>query len=65
MSLIPTNVRDHRTKEHLNRSIQQGGAAGHSSVEDSIATLDLVKAFVVQQQQRAKTGSSSKSKSVS
>ncbi|KAI0318701.1 hypothetical protein OF83DRAFT_1056421 [Amylostereum chailletii] len=35
-------------KEHLSRSIQTGGAAlGHSSIEDSVATLDLVKWFVL------------------
>ncbi|ETW83986.1 hypothetical protein HETIRDRAFT_472359 [Heterobasidion irregulare TC 32-1] len=35
------------TKEHLGRTIQTGGGtAGHSSIEDSIATLDLVKWFV-------------------
>ncbi|KAI0053566.1 ribonuclease H-like protein [Auriscalpium vulgare] len=35
------------TKEHLGRSIQTGdGTVGHSSVEDSVATLDLVKWFV-------------------
>ncbi|TFK91509.1 Rexo1 protein [Polyporus arcularius HHB13444] len=31
------------TKEHLGRTIQAAGAAGHSSVEDSVATLDLVR----------------------
>ncbi|KAI0304099.1 Rexo1 protein [Russula brevipes] len=36
------------TKEHLRRSIQQGGGSkGHSSVEDSVASLDLVKWFVL------------------
>ncbi|KAI0719584.1 Rexo1 protein [Cerioporus squamosus] len=30
-------------KEHLGRTIQAAGAAGHSSVEDSVATLDLVR----------------------
>jgi hypothetical protein len=36
-----------RTKEHLGRSIQEGGGSkGHSSVEDSVASLDLVKWFV-------------------
>ncbi|THH19866.1 hypothetical protein EW146_g1402 [Bondarzewia mesenterica] len=35
------------TKEHLGRTIQVGGGtSGHSSVEDSVATLDLVKWFV-------------------
>jgi len=35
------------TKEYLSRSIQQGGGSkGHSSVEDSVASLDLVKWFV-------------------
>lgn len=37
-----------RTREHLERTIQAGGGtSGHSSVEDSIATLDLVKWFVL------------------
>jgi len=37
-----------RTKEHLSRVIQQGGGSkGHSSVEDSVASLDLVKWFVL------------------
>jgi len=36
------------TKEHLGRSIQVGGGSkGHSSVEDSVASLDLVKWFVL------------------
>ncbi|TFK55937.1 hypothetical protein OE88DRAFT_1621054 [Heliocybe sulcata] len=35
-------------KEHLGQVIQAGGAAvGHSSVEDSIATLDLVRWYVL------------------
>lgn len=34
----------HRVKEHLGKTIQAGGGTvGHSSVEDSIATLDLVR----------------------
>ncbi|KAI0702903.1 ribonuclease H-like protein, partial [Cytidiella melzeri] len=38
----------HLAKEHLGRVIQTGGAtAGHSSVEDSIATLDLVRWHVL------------------
>jgi RNA exonuclease 1 len=48
-----------RSKEHLDRRIQQGGAAGHSSVEDSVATLDLVKAYVVREKERARTSNSS------
>ena len=37
-----------RVKEHLGRSIQTGGAnVGHSSLEDSVATLDLVKWHVI------------------
>ena len=47
--LLALHIADYtrRTKEHLNRSIQTGGAAvGHSSIEDSVATLDLVKWFV-------------------
>lgn len=36
------------TREHLDRTIQSGGGtSGHSSVEDSVATLDLVKWFVL------------------
>lgn len=35
-------------KERLGRSIQTGGATeGHSSVEDSVATLDLVRWYVL------------------
>ncbi|OJT04159.1 hypothetical protein TRAPUB_5204 [Trametes pubescens] len=34
-------------KEHLGQTIQAAGAAGHSSVEDSIATLDLVRWHVI------------------
>jgi RNA exonuclease 1 len=37
-----------RVKEHLGTLIQTGGGSvGHSSVEDSIATLDLVRWYVV------------------
>ena len=37
-----------RVKEHLGRAIQTGGAnVGHSSVEDSVATLDLMKWHVI------------------
>jgi hypothetical protein len=36
-----------RTKEFLNKSIQTGGGSkGHSPIEDSVASLDLVKWFV-------------------
>jgi RNA exonuclease 1 len=34
-------------KEHLGTLIQTAGAAGHSSVEDSVATLDLVRWYVL------------------
>jgi len=35
-------------KEHLGLTIQTGGGSvGHSSVEDSIATLDLVRHYVL------------------
>lgn len=34
-------------KEHLGQRIQTAGAAGHSSVEDSIATLNLVRFYVL------------------
>ena len=41
-------MRAHSVKEHLGKLIQAGGAAvGHSSVEDSISTLDLVRFFVM------------------
>jgi hypothetical protein len=37
-----------RVKEHLGIMIQGGGGlVGHSSVEDSIATLDLVRWYVL------------------
>ncbi|KAI0284216.1 ribonuclease H-like domain-containing protein [Russula aff. rugulosa BPL654] len=40
------------TKEFLSRTIQQGGGSeGHSSVEDSVASLDLVKWFVLNKRQ--------------
>ncbi|KAI0774244.1 ribonuclease H-like protein [Fomes fomentarius] len=35
------------TKEHLGKTIQSAGAAGHSSIEDSVATLDLVRWHVI------------------
>ncbi|VDB90083.1 unnamed protein product [Peniophora sp. CBMAI 1063] len=42
-------------REHLGRSIQTGGATvGHSSVEDSVAALDLVKWFVVNKKSKPK-----------
>jgi hypothetical protein len=45
---LATDLDNDRTKEFLSRSIQQGGGSkGHSSVEDSVASLDLVKWFVV------------------
>lgn len=35
-------------KEHLGQTIQAGGGTvGHSSVEDSVATLDLVRWHVL------------------
>ncbi|KAI0771596.1 ribonuclease H-like protein [Trametes elegans] len=34
-------------KEYLGQTIQAAGAAGHSSVEDSVATLDLVRWHVL------------------
>ncbi|KAH9977779.1 ribonuclease H-like domain-containing protein [Lactifluus volemus] len=43
------------TKEYLNRTIQEGGGSrGHSSVEDSVAALDLVKWFVLNKKERSK-----------
>ncbi|KII95095.1 hypothetical protein PLICRDRAFT_149506 [Plicaturopsis crispa FD-325 SS-3] len=39
-------------KEHLGTSIQQGGGTvGHSSVEDSVATLDLVRWYILNKPQ--------------
>ncbi|KAH7105535.1 ribonuclease H-like domain-containing protein [Auriculariales sp. MPI-PUGE-AT-0066] len=35
-------------QQHLHRTIQNAGGAGHSSVEDSIAALDLVKSYLVE-----------------
>ncbi|KAA1466430.1 ribonuclease H-like protein [Dentipellis sp. KUC8613] len=47
------------TKEHLGRSIQTGdGSSGHSSVEDSVATLDLVKWCVLNRRQKPNLSSS-------
>lgn len=41
-------IHNGRTREFLSRSIQQGGGLkGHSSVEDSVASLDLVKWFAL------------------
>lgn len=38
----------YRSREHLGITIQAGGATvGHSSLEDSIATLDLVRYFLL------------------
>lgn len=47
-----------RVKEHLGTVIQAGGELGHSSVEDSIATLDLVRWYVVNKPKPRKTISS-------
>ncbi|KAI0353634.1 ribonuclease H-like protein [Trametes cingulata] len=44
--ILTVRVRD-RVKEYLGQTIQAAGAAGHSSVEDSIATLDLVRWHVL------------------
>lgn len=51
----------YRAKEILGKSIQEGGATvGHSSVEDSIATLDLVRWYVLNGPKlKSKAGSSS------
>jgi RNA exonuclease 1 len=49
-----TNNRN-RTKQFLSRSIQEGGSLGHSSIEDSVAALDLVKWFVLNKQEKPKT----------
>jgi RNA exonuclease 1 len=38
----------HRVRENMGKLIQVGGGTvGHSSVEDSIATLDLVRWYVL------------------
>lgn len=43
------------TRELLGRAIQTGGGTtGHSSVEDSIATLDLVRWFILNNNQGPK-----------
>lgn len=48
LQAVLTETIHDRTKEHLSRVIQQGGGSkGHSSVEDSVASLDLVKWFVL------------------
>ncbi|CAL1700748.1 unnamed protein product [Somion occarium] len=45
-------------KEHLQRTIQSGGATvGHSSVEDSVATLDLVRYYMLNKPKIASTPS--------
>jgi RNA exonuclease 1 len=44
------------TKEYLSRTIQEGGGSkGHSSVEDSVASLDLVKWFVLNKKTKPDT----------
>lgn len=40
-------------KEILGKTIQAGGALGHSSLEDSVATLDLVRWHVANKAKRA------------
>ncbi|KAH9844275.1 ribonuclease H-like protein [Rhodofomes roseus] len=46
-------------KEHLGQTIQQGGGTvGHSSVEDSVATLDLVRWHVLNRPPPAKPAAS-------
>ncbi|KAG7449108.1 ribonuclease H-like protein [Guyanagaster necrorhizus] len=43
-------------REHLGIRIQAGGSAvGHSSIEDSVATLDLVRWFVLEKQKVSKS----------
>lgn len=50
-----------RVKDHLGKAIQ-GGEQGHSSVEDSIATLDLVRWYVVNKSKPRKSTSGKTSK---
>ncbi|EMD40752.1 hypothetical protein CERSUDRAFT_103131 [Gelatoporia subvermispora B] len=40
-------------KECLGQTIQAGGAAGHSSLEDSIATLNIVRWYIANRPKRA------------
>ncbi|KAJ7638905.1 ribonuclease H-like domain-containing protein [Roridomyces roridus] len=48
-------------REHLGLTIQTGGGTvGHSSVEDSIATLDLVKWYITNKRRPTETTSSEK-----
>lgn len=42
-----------RAKECLGQTIQAGGAAGHSSLEDSIATLNIVRWYIANRPKRA------------
>ncbi|KAJ4478215.1 hypothetical protein J3R30DRAFT_2877546 [Lentinula aciculospora] len=51
-------------REHLNLTIQEGGGStGHSSLEDAIATLDLVRLYLVNNRKSSKGASSSTSSS--
>lgn len=53
-------------REHLGRIIQAGGGtSGHSSVEDSIAALDLVRVFLLQGSGSKKTPTSNAGASAS
>ncbi|KAJ4481644.1 Rexo1 protein [Lentinula edodes] len=53
-------------REHLNSTIQEGGgSSGHSSLEDAIATLDLVRLYLINDRKLSKGASSSSSTSVS
>ncbi|KAJ3970559.1 hypothetical protein EV361DRAFT_915324 [Lentinula raphanica] len=48
------------SREHLNMKIQEGGGStGHSSLEDAIATLDLVRLFLVNKDNPKKSASAS------
>ncbi|SJL01868.1 uncharacterized protein ARMOST_05192 [Armillaria ostoyae] len=50
-------------REHLGIRIQAGGSAvGHSSIEDSVATLDLVRWFVLEKQKMSPSKSTSPAK---
>ncbi|KAJ3799102.1 Rexo1 protein [Lentinula aff. detonsa] len=51
-------------REHLNLKIQEGGGStGHSSLEDAIATLDLVRLYLVNSKKSLKRASSTPSAS--
>ncbi|KAF9076733.1 hypothetical protein BDP27DRAFT_1283459 [Rhodocollybia butyracea] len=53
-------------REHLNSTIQEGGGStGHSSLEDAIATLDLVRLFLINNRKTASSSPSAQATSSS